>query len=130
MTIVSLPKFSISIVSLKSLFHFADFHESLQPTPDRRFKLILLSLIYGTKGGINRAKILNMIYEKPQNINQIALELKVDYKTVQHHIKILTKNGMIEKNPETRYAANYTLTPIMKENIFSLKEILEKIGTK
>jgi DNA-binding transcriptional ArsR family regulator len=53
---------------------------------------ILWWLIAGTKGGINRARIVNEIHKRPYNANQLAEKLKLDYKTIRHHIKILKED--------------------------------------
>ena len=100
-----------------------------QSQPDKRFRMILWSIIAGTRGGINRAKILNTIRETPMNANKIATVLNLDHKTVIHHVKILTKNNLVVK-AEKNYAAEFELTEIMKNNQNVLEEIIEKIGTK
>ena len=53
--------------------------------------MILWSIIAGTRGGVNRAKILNLIKDTPMNANKIAAVLNLDHKTVVHHVKILSK---------------------------------------
>ncbi|MGI0039807.1 MAG: winged helix-turn-helix domain-containing protein, partial [Nitrososphaera sp.] len=60
---------------------------------DPRFKRILWYLIASSRGGINRAKIIDLVNSRPANANQIASELKLDYKTVLHHLKVLSENG-------------------------------------
>ena len=94
---------------------------------DRRFKMILWSIIGGTRGGVNRAKILNTISETPMNANKIATVLNLDHKTVIHHVKILSKNNLIVK-AEKNYAAEFELTKIMKDNQNVLEEIIQKIA--
>lgn len=78
--------------------------------------------------GVNRAKILDLISSRPSNPNQIASELKLDYKTIVHHLHVLSKNGLnITYNKES-YDAIYFLTPLMEKNFESFREILAKIG--
>jgi DNA-binding transcriptional ArsR family regulator len=96
---------------------------------DPRFRMILWFIIGGTRGGINRARILNLIKETPTNANKIATILKLDHKTVIHHVEILSKNELISKDDKD-YGAAYNLTQIMKDNQNILAEIMEKIGTK
>ena len=97
------------------------------PQQDRRFKMILWSIIGGTRGGVNRAKILNIISKTPMNANKIATILNLDHKTVLHHVKILAKNNLIVK-AEKNYAAEFELTKIMKDNQNVLEEIIQKIA--
>ena len=94
---------------------------------DPRFKRVLWYLIGSTKGGINRARILQLLNSKPTNANQIATELKLDYKTVLHHIKVLSDNGLIITDNKDLYGATYFLTPLMENNYKSFLEILSKI---
>ena len=91
--------------------------------------MILWFIVAGTRGGVNRAKILNLIKETPLNANKIATVLGLDHKTVIHHLKILLKNDLIVK-AQKDYAAEYRLTQIMIENQNVLEEIMRKIGTK
>jgi predicted transcriptional regulator len=60
-------------------------------------KQILQWLILGSKGGKTRGKILLLINKKPLNANLISKEIKMDYKTIQHHLNILEKNSLITK---------------------------------
>jgi DNA-binding transcriptional ArsR family regulator len=94
---------------------------------DPRFKRVLWYLIAGTRGGVNRAKILEMLNLKPANAHQIAKELDLDYKTVLHHLKVLTDNGLVITDKEDSYGATYFLTPLMENNYQSFTEILLRI---
>ncbi len=125
---ITLPVFSFPEIIPRNLFSFSGDNDG-QSTPDPRFKNILWFIITGTKGGINRAKILNLIKDTPMNANKIATVLNVDYKTIVHHVKILSKNELIVKAGKD-YGAEYQLTQIMKENQSVLEEILQKIGKK
>ncbi|HKU49717.1 MAG TPA: winged helix-turn-helix domain-containing protein [Nitrososphaera sp.] len=97
---------------------------------DPRFKRVLWYLIGSTKGGVNRAKIIELLNSRPTNPNQIANELKLDYKTVLHHLKVLTENGLIITENKESYGAAYFLTPIMENNFQSFVEILGRIKKK
>lgn len=97
---------------------------------DPRFKRVLWYLIASSRGGINRAKIIDLLNARPANANQIASELKLDYKTVLHHLKVLGENGMIITENKETYGATYFLTPLMEKNYPSFQEILARIGKK
>ena len=58
---------------------------------DPRFKRILWYLIASSRGGVNRATIIDLVNSRPANANQIASELKLDYKTVLHHLSAFGK---------------------------------------
>ena len=128
-TLTILPVFTFSLrVIPRNLFLFSG-GDSTHSTYDNRFKMILWSIIAGTRGGVNRAKILNLVKDTPMNANKIATVLSLDHKTVIHHVKILSKNELIIK-ADKEYGAKYQLTEIMKENQSVLEEIMLKIGTK
>jgi len=127
-TIITFPVFSFPEIIPRNLFSFSGTNNG-QSGPDPRFKMILWSIIAGTRGGINRAKILNLIKDTPMNANKIATVLNLDHKTIVHHVKILSKNQLVVK-AQKEYGAEYQLTQIMKENQSVLEEIMKKIGAK
>ena len=127
---LTLPMLSVHSIIPKDIFWFINSASgTTKPNDDHRFRMILWMIIAGTRGGINRARILNLIRETPTNANKIATTLKLDHKTVIHHVEILSKHELINKDDKD-YAANYSLTQIMKDNQNTLLEIMEKIGTK
>lgn len=90
---------------------------------------LLWWLIAGKRGGINRAKIIKKLYERPYNRHQLAKELDLDYKTVRHHIKILEENNVIKPAGDT-YSKLYFLSDKIKENFDIFQEIWDKIVEK
>jgi DNA-binding transcriptional ArsR family regulator len=59
-------------------------------------KRLLFWLLEGTKGGPTRIQLLSLLAKKPMNMRQLALAAKLDYKTVEHHVRLLEKNLVIE----------------------------------
>jgi len=95
----------------------------------RPMKYVLGWLIAGTRGGITRAQIIRALKETPQNANQLANLLEMDYRTIRHHLKVLEKNRIITSAGE-RYGLTYFLSPEMEENYASFEEIWERFGKK
>jgi len=95
----------------------------------RSLKYLLGWLIAGTRGGPTRAKIIQSLKETPQNANQLAIQLKMDYKTMRHHLEVLEKNKIITSVGD-RYGATYFLSQAMEENYGLFEEIMNKIGKK
>ena len=89
---------------------------------NRPVRNLLTWLIKGTKGGKTRAQIINSLKSNPQNANQIATELKVDYKTVRHHITVLEKNKLVIPIGN-HYSTAYFLSEFMEENYPLFQEI-------
>ncbi len=95
----------------------------------RSLKYLLGWLIAGTKGGPTRAKMILTLKETPQNANQLATLLKMDYKTMRHHLEVLEKNKIIT-SVGGRYGATYFLSQTMEDNYVLFEEIMKKIGEK
>jgi DNA-binding transcriptional ArsR family regulator len=98
-------------------------------TGGRQLKYLLGWLIAGTRGGASRAQIIRTLNESPQNANQLATTLKLDYRTIRHHLDVLQKNGVITSAGD-RYGTTYFLSPVMEENYAVFEEILNKIWQK
>lgn len=95
----------------------------------RSLRYLLGWLITGTRGGPTRAKIIEALKETPLNANQLATLLKMDYKTMRHHLDVLEKNKIITSIGD-RYGATYFLSQITEENYALFEEIAGKIGKK
>jgi DNA-binding transcriptional ArsR family regulator len=95
----------------------------------RSLKYLLGWLIAGTRGGPTRAKIIESLKDKPQNANQLATLLGMDYKTMRHHLEVLEKNRLITSVGD-RYGATYFLSQVMEDNYSLFEEIMSKIGKK
>jgi len=95
----------------------------------RQLKYLLGWLIAGTRGGVTRAKIIQALKEAPQNANQLATLLEMDYRTIRHHLKVLEKNGIITSAGD-RYGLAYFLSLEMEENYVLFEEIWERFGKK
>ena len=126
--IVIFPVFSFLEIIPSNIFSFSGIDNG-QSRPDPRFKMVLWLFVAGTRGGANRARILSLLQDTPMNAHKIAKSLNLDHKTVAHHLKILSKNDLVQKAEKT-YGAEYQLSQIMNKNQNVLEEIMEKIGTK
>jgi len=95
----------------------------------RPMKYLLGWLIAGTRGGATRAKIIEILRETPQNANQLATTLNMDYRTIRHHLEVLEKNKLITSAGD-RYGMTYFLSSAMEENYAMFEEIMKKIWKK
>ena len=93
-------------------------------------KNLLWYLIAGTKGGETRGKIIDLLRKTPSNANKIAEILKLDYKTVRHHLEVLEKNNIISPINKGNYGAVYFLSEFMQANIKLFDEIWGQFGKK
>jgi DNA-binding transcriptional ArsR family regulator len=101
------------------------------PPVDPAFKRLLMYLLVGTKGGFNRLQIMRLIRDEPLNPNKIGEKLNLDYKTVQHHLKILRENSIVvTSSPSGTYGAMYFLAPFVEKNISLVDEIWARFGKR
>ena len=83
-------------------------------------------LFAGSKGGVNRIRIIELLKERPYNINQLAEALGLDYKTIQHHVVALERNNLVNKMGE-KYGILYFISNYLEANIESFNEVRSKI---
>ena len=103
--------------------------ESLNRKPDRATRKLLLYLFTGTKGGYSRLKIIMNLEARPLNTHQLSKEIGLDYKAIQHHMKVLEKNNLVTKVGE-KYGAIFHLSNFLEINISCLAEVIEKLERK
>jgi predicted transcriptional regulator len=93
---------------------------------DPHTKRLLWFLFAGSRGGLNRIKLVSVLKENPLNTNQLAKELGLDYKAIQHHIRVLEKNNIVTKAGE-KYGVTYFISPFLEVNMGTFDEIVQKL---
>ncbi len=86
----------------------------------------LLYWLFSTAGGLNRARIIELLKEKPMNAHEIAERLQLDYKTVRHHLKVLEKNNLVSS--AGGYGKLYFISEMLEANMEYFDEIWKEIG--
>ncbi len=84
-------------------------------------------VLTGTRGGENRIRILQAVADRPRNANQLAEDLELDYKTVRHHLDVLTDNDMIEKSGDD-YGAVYLPSDRVQANWDTVEDICKRVN--
>lgn len=84
---------------------------------------LLWYLIAGTRGGPNRARIIEALHDRPYNANQLSGALGLDYRTTRHHLDLLQKNGLIIRPGGDAYASPYFLSPYLEGNYAVFVEV-------
>ena len=97
--------------------------------PHPEVRRLLWYLFAGSRGGENRVRIIDALKERPQNMNQLADSLGVDYKAVQHHIGVLEKNNIVTKAGE-KYGVLYFISNFLEANLDSYTEVRSAIDKK
>ena len=93
---------------------------------DPHAKRLLWFVFAGSRGGLNRLRLIQTIKEKPLNANQLAKELGLDYKAIIHHINVLEKNNLILKEGE-KYGVTYFISTFLEVNMETFEEIAQKL---
>jgi predicted transcriptional regulator len=97
--------------------------------PDRQTKRLLLYLFTGTRGGYTRLRVVMLLLQRPYNTHQLAQELDLDYKAVQHHMRVLEKNNLVTKIGE-KYGAIFHISNFLEHNIRTLDDAIDKLDRK
>ncbi len=90
-------------------------------------KRVLWHLLGGTRGGPLRIRILLLLRDRPYNTNQLAGLLGVDYKTVKHHLKVLTENRILAQRG-TGYGDVFFFTPDMEESLADFEAVAQRVA--
>ncbi|HZD13061.1 MAG TPA: winged helix-turn-helix domain-containing protein [Candidatus Binatus sp.] len=69
-----------------------------------------------------RAKIVVALKNEPLNAKQLADHLRINYKTVRHHLKILSNHRFIESFGD-KYGKAYTISPALDLNYQTFVEV-------
>lgn len=120
-------------MTTEQLLEFKKIIESKPVTinriPDRQTRKLLLYLFTGTRGGFTRLKIVMLLLERPYNTHQLAQDLNLDYKAVQHNLQVMLKNNLVTKIGE-KYGVIFHLLNFLEINIQVLDEVIEKLERK
>ncbi len=93
---------------------------------DPQARRLLWFVFAGSRGGLNRLRIISTLKGKPMNTNQLANELGLDYKAIQHHIHVLEKNNLISKEGE-KYGVTFFVSTFLEVNMETFDEIANKL---
>lgn len=93
---------------------------------DPQARRLLWFVFAGSRGGLNRLRIISTLKKQPKNTNQLANELGLDYKAIQHHINVLVKNNLIVKEGE-KYGITFFISTFLQVNMESFDEIAKKL---
>ena len=89
-------------------------------------KKLLWFIFAGTRGGMNRIRIISHLRNMPSNTHQLSKELGLDYKLVQYHMKNLEQNNLVNK-VGSNYGATYFPSVIFEDGEAIFDEIITKL---
>ncbi|HLM90496.1 MAG TPA: winged helix-turn-helix domain-containing protein [Thermoplasmata archaeon] len=73
------------------------------------FRSLMWYLLFGTRGGPNRRRLLEELGRSPANAHQLSAALGLDYRTVRHHLRILERSGAVIRPVGDAYATPYEI---------------------
>ena len=100
--------------------------KSLETKTHPETKKLLWVVFAASKGGMTRIKIISHLREIPSNTHQLAKALGFDYKSIQHHIRILERDNLITKVGKT-YGAVYFPSVLFEDGEAIFDEIVSKL---
>ena len=89
-------------------------------------KKLFWLLFAGSRGSDTRIRIMSVLRKRPRNKNQLATELGIDYKNIQHHIKVLEENNLVKKTGN-QYGMTYYVSELFMHNEIAFDEIRDKL---
>jgi len=89
-------------------------------------KIVFWGVFVGSKGAPNRIKIMSTLRNMPRNRNQLSIELDLDYKNIQHHLKVLEKNNLVRKT-RNHYNVIYCVSTLFENSEFVFDEIVDRL---
>lgn len=97
--------------------------------PDKQMQEEFSSVFTGMSGRYTRLRIVCAITEYPMNSLELSKKLKLDYKTVQHNIKVLEKNNFLRRKGEG-YGDLFFPSELLTSNLSTLYVVIRKVEAK
>ncbi len=91
----------------------------------QQIKMLLWSTFAGSKGCINRVKIVSQLKKMPLNTNQLGKQLGLDYKVIERHLEILEQHELVTK-VGNRYGSTFFLSSLLEHNLNLFDEVADK----
>ena len=89
-------------------------------------KKLFWFLFVGSKGASTRIRIISILRNIPRNRNQLSTELDIDYKAIQHHLKLFEENNLVIKIGN-RYGLTFCVSALFENNEIVFEEIVDKL---
>ena len=96
---------------------------------DKQMFDLFSSVFTGMGGRYTRLRIICAITEEPMNTLELSKKLELDYKTIQHSIKVLEENGMIVRQGEG-YGDLFFPSELLTSNLPTLYQVIRKVEKK
>ena len=105
---------------------FKDVPEYDKIVEDKYMAKVFSAVFTGMSGRFTRMRIICAITETPMNVQQLSETLELDYKTVQHNIRVLEKNNFIERQGDG-YGDIFFPTELISSNLPTLYKVIRRV---
>ena len=92
-------------------------------------KQLLQFVFLASKGGINRIRIVSQLRDRPFNAYQLSLNLELNYKAIQHHLRVLERNNLVIRIGG-KYGAAFFISPLLEANFGTFDKMAILIDRK
>ncbi len=69
------------------------------------------------------------LFEMPSNTHQLACNLGLDYKAIQHHMRMLEKNNMVDRIG-AGYGTPFYPSNLLEANVGTLDDVVARLDRK
>lgn len=111
----------------KKIFKDVPKYEDIKEDP--HLKQLFSSVFTGMSGRYTRMRIICAITEEPMNTREISKKLELDYKTIQHNIKVLENNNLIVREG-AGYGDMFFPSDLLSLNLPTLYKVIRKVEDK
>jgi predicted transcriptional regulator len=96
---------------------------------DPYMKELFSTVFTGMSGRYTRMRIICAITEEPMNALELSKKLELDYKTIQHNIKVLESNTLIIREGEG-YGDLFFPSDLISSNLPTLYKVIRRVEEK
>ncbi len=89
-------------------------------------KIVFWRLFVGSRGPANRIRIMSALRKMSYNRNQLSTVLGIEYKAIQHHLKVLEGNNLVIKTGN-RYGLIFCVSALFENSEFVFDEIVDRL---
>ncbi len=89
-------------------------------------KKLFWFLFVVSRGATSRIRIISVLRNMPRNRNQLSIQLDLDFKNIQHHLKILEKNNLVITTGN-RYGLTFCVSGLFENNEIVFDEIVYRL---
>ncbi len=101
---------------------------SIEAKSHLQIKNLFCILFVSSRGAANRIRIMSVLRKRPSNRNQLATELGMDYKGIEHHIKVLERSNLVKKI-RNQHGLIYYVSALFENSEAVFDEIVDRFKT-